>query len=68
MKPVIAVLLGWLFAGERLTPRLIGATGLILSAVLLLKSSTAQRWTQSGERLCPPQDARADRVGAQVER
>jgi drug/metabolite transporter (DMT)-like permease len=64
VNPVIAVLLGWLFAGERLTPRVIGATGLILSAVLLLKSSTAQRRTQSGEGLCPPQGARADRDGA----
>jgi len=64
VNPVIAVLLGWLFAGERLTPRVIGATGLILSAVLLLKSSTAQRRTQSGEGLCPLQDARAERVGA----
>jgi drug/metabolite transporter (DMT)-like permease len=64
VNPVIAVLLGWLFAGERLTPRVIGATGLILSAVLLLKSSTAQRRTQSGEGMCPPQDARADRAGA----
>jgi len=64
VNPVIAVLLGWLFAGERLTPRVIGATALILSAVLLLKSSTAQHRTQSGEGLWPPQDARADRVGA----
>jgi drug/metabolite transporter (DMT)-like permease len=47
VNPVIAVLLGWLIAGERLTPRVIGATGLILSAVLLLKSGTAQRRTQS---------------------
>ena len=63
VNPVIAVLLGWLFADERLTPRVIGATGLILSAVLLLKSGSAQR-TQSGEGLCPPQDARTGRVGA----
>ena len=54
VNPVIAVLLGWLFAGERLSPRVIGATGLILSAVLLLKSSTAQRRTQSSEGLRPP--------------
>jgi drug/metabolite transporter (DMT)-like permease len=62
VNPAVAVLLGWLFAGERLTPRVIGATGLILSAVLLLKSSTDQRRAQSGEGLCPPQDARADRI------
>ena len=62
VNPVIAVLLGWLFVGEHLTPRVIGATGLILSAVLLLKSSITQR-TQSGEGLCPPLDTRAGRVG-----
>jgi drug/metabolite transporter (DMT)-like permease len=46
VNPVIAVLLGWLFAGEHLTPRVIGATGLILSAVLLLKASTAPQPAQ----------------------
>jgi drug/metabolite transporter (DMT)-like permease len=43
VNPVVAVLLGWLVAGELLTPRIIGATGLILAAVLLLKSDTLQR-------------------------
>ena len=61
VNPVIAVLLGWLFAGERVTPRVIAATGLILSAVLLLKSSASRR-AQSDEAPCPPPDARADRV------
>ena len=48
VNPVIAVLLGWFFAGEAVTPRVLGATGLILSAVLLLKSggsSPARRET-----------------------
>ena len=43
MNPVIAVLLGWLFAGELLTPRILGATGLILAAVILLKADSAKR-------------------------
>jgi drug/metabolite transporter (DMT)-like permease len=38
VNPVVAVLLGWLFAGEPLTMRIALATGLILSAVLLLKA------------------------------
>ncbi len=43
VNPVVAVLLGWLAAGELVTPRVIGATGLILAAVYLLKSDTSQR-------------------------
>ena len=42
VNPVIAVLLGWLFAGELLTPRILGATSLILAAVILLKAETAK--------------------------
>jgi drug/metabolite transporter (DMT)-like permease len=42
VNPVIAVLLGWLFAGEALTMRVALATGLVLSAVLLLKSESRQ--------------------------
>jgi drug/metabolite transporter (DMT)-like permease len=36
VNPVVAVLLGWLFAGEALTPRMIGATAIILVAVALV--------------------------------
>jgi drug/metabolite transporter (DMT)-like permease len=43
VNPAIAVLLGWLVAGEILTPRLIWATGFILTAVVLLNSDSAQR-------------------------
>jgi len=42
VNPVVAVVLGWLFAGETLTPRTVIATGLILSAVLLLKTETTR--------------------------
>ena len=41
VNPVIAVFLGWLFAGEAVTPRVLGATALILAAVLLLKSGAS---------------------------
>jgi drug/metabolite transporter (DMT)-like permease len=50
VNPVIAVLLGWLFAGEALTMRIALATGLILSAVLLLKSESTR---QSAEASAP---------------
>jgi len=43
VNPVVAVLLGWLAAGEPLTPRIIASTGLILAAVFLLKSDTSPR-------------------------
>ena len=43
VNPVIAVLLGWLFAGEPLTTRVALATGLILSAVLLLQPESTQQ-------------------------
>ena len=39
VNPVIAVFLGWLFAGEAVTPRVLGATALILAAVLLLSGA-----------------------------
>jgi drug/metabolite transporter (DMT)-like permease len=43
VNPVVAVLLGWLLAGEPLTLRILWATGLILVAVVLLRSETSSR-------------------------
>jgi drug/metabolite transporter (DMT)-like permease len=43
VNPVIAVLLGWLLAGELLTLRIVWATALILIAVFVLKSDSARR-------------------------
>jgi drug/metabolite transporter (DMT)-like permease len=43
VNPVIAVLLGWAFAREPLTVRVIGATALILAAVVFLKSDASRR-------------------------
>lgn len=45
VNPVIAVLLGWLLAGELLTLRILWATGLILVAVFMLKSDSERRAT-----------------------
>lgn len=47
VNPVIAVFLGWLFAGERLTARILGATALILVAVVLLKSESSRRESET---------------------
>lgn len=38
VNPVVAVLLGWLAAGEVVTIEIVGATGLILLALVLLRS------------------------------
>lgn len=42
VNPVVAVLLGWLAAGEIVTPRILGATALIVAAVFLLRSDTSR--------------------------
>ena len=52
VNPLIAVLLGWAFAGEPLTPRVLGATGLILAAVVFLKADASRREADSGEAPC----------------
>jgi drug/metabolite transporter (DMT)-like permease len=52
VNPVIAVLLGWLFAGEALTMRIALATGLILSAVLLLKSESTRQSAEARAPIC----------------
>jgi len=49
VNPVIAVLLGWVFASEPLTIRVALATGLILSAVLLLKSESTRQDAEAGQ-------------------
>ena len=61
VNPVIAVLLGWLFAGEPLTTRIALATGLILSAVLLLKSESTRQGAEAGAAVCS-QPARPSRA------
>jgi drug/metabolite transporter (DMT)-like permease len=52
VNPIIAVLLGWLFAGELLNPRILGATGLILAAVVLLKTDTAKQSADQRDEPC----------------
>lgn len=46
VNPVVAVLLGWLFAGEALTPRMAVAATVIIGAVALIVSFGAQGPTE----------------------
>jgi drug/metabolite transporter (DMT)-like permease len=39
VNPVVAVFLGWLVAGESLTPRIVGSMGFILAALWLLRTA-----------------------------
>ena len=43
VNPVVAVALGWAFAGEPVTPRMLAAGGTILGAVALIASGSSQR-------------------------
>jgi drug/metabolite transporter (DMT)-like permease len=43
VNPVIAVLLGWLFAGESLTPSIFLSTVLIVAAVVLITLNRPQK-------------------------
>lgn len=49
VNPVIAVLLGWLLAGEEVTPRALVAMGVILGSVIVIRR--ARRPGPSGSRL-----------------
>lgn len=42
VNPVVAVLLGWMFGGEALTPRMFVAVAVVLSAVVLITTYQAQ--------------------------
>jgi drug/metabolite transporter (DMT)-like permease len=50
VNPIIAVLLGWLLAGEPLTPRILWATGLILAAIVLIRSGSPRAAPAPGQR------------------
>ena len=39
VNPIVAVLLGWLFAGEALTPRTLISSAVIIAAVVLITSA-----------------------------
>ena len=50
VNPVVAVLLGWLFAGEPLTGKTLGAAAVILTGVALISSAQGRRSAPGGER------------------
>jgi drug/metabolite transporter (DMT)-like permease len=52
VNPVVAVLIGWVFAGERLTPRMMLAGGVIVLAILLIYGVRRKHGAVK-----PPQDA-----------
>ena len=51
VNPVVAVVLGWLFAGEAVTPRMLVAAAIIVGAVALITTTEAR--SQSAESVAP---------------
>src|SRR6267143_1792736 len=56
VNPVIAILLGWMFAGEHLTPRILVATAVIIAGVVMVIATPA-RTTIPAEHLPEPEEA-----------
>lgn len=58
VNPVVAVFLGWLLAGERITPRILLASAVIVGGVAVITTARARRR--------PPTAAAADATGTDV--
>jgi drug/metabolite transporter (DMT)-like permease len=56
VNPVIAILLGWMFAGEHLTPRMLVATAVIIIGVVMVIAAPT-RASASTESLPEPEEA-----------
>ena len=56
VNPVIAILLGWMFAGEHLTPRMLVATAVIIAGVVMVIAAPP-RATAPAEHLPEPEEA-----------
>jgi drug/metabolite transporter (DMT)-like permease len=54
VNPVVAVLIGWAFAGERLTPRMMLAGGVIVLAILLIYGVRRKHGTAQPAEQQPP--------------
>ncbi len=61
VNPVVAVLLGWLFAGESLTPRTMVAAAIIVAAVALIIRHGARRTVAPAEENVVPLRAEGGR-------
>jgi drug/metabolite transporter (DMT)-like permease len=59
VNPVVAVLIGWVFAGERLTPRMMLAGGIIVLAILLIYGVRRSRRADAGAAAAPERQASA---------
>jgi len=62
VNPAVAVFLGWVFAGEKITPKILGATALILASVALIlglfklrlgKTKLLEKFAPAGGQACP---------------
>jgi len=60
VNPVVAVLLGWLFAGEPLTGKTLGAAAVILTGVALITSAQGRRAAPERERVEPVREPEED--------
>jgi drug/metabolite transporter (DMT)-like permease len=43
VNPIVAVLLGWLFAGERISPSIVASTALAIAAIGLVQRGEDSR-------------------------
>jgi drug/metabolite transporter (DMT)-like permease len=57
VNPVVALFLGWLMAGENITPRTVGASAIILTSVVLVISAPQKKTTVATESLPAPSEA-----------
>jgi len=53
VNPVVAVFLGWLIAGEPLTPRMLSAAAVIVSSVILITTFSREPGPAIHESQCP---------------
>jgi drug/metabolite transporter (DMT)-like permease len=57
VNPVVALFLGWLFAGESITGRTVAASAVILTAVLLVITAPKRKVVVATETLAAPSEA-----------
>ncbi len=55
VNPMVAMLLGWLIAGEEFGPRMIAAAAIILSGVALINRASARPAPKGDEPYAPPE-------------
>ena len=53
VNPVVAVFLGWLIAGEPLTPRMLSAAAVIVSSVILITTFSREPGQEIHDSQCP---------------